>query len=102
MPFESVISVSVAVPLTKLQLAPEAGAVNVTFSPLVRTPFEVTLTPSGAVNGLPEGALCGDPLVAAIPTTSAVGAATGIEGELLLLQPSEKATGRQISVRMIA
>jgi hypothetical protein len=68
-PSLSVISVSVEVPFAKVPLGPEAGAVNVTLSPPVRTPLVVTVTLSDDGKGLPLGALCGELLLAVMPTT---------------------------------
>jgi len=66
-PFEPVVSVSVTVPFAKVPLAPDAGAVNVTTTPL--TGFEsasTTVATSGAANAALTAALCPDPLVAVI------------------------------------
>ena len=52
-PSSPVTSTSLMVPLEKVPLAPEAGAANVTFSPLTLIPFWVTVTENGELNGLP-------------------------------------------------
>jgi hypothetical protein len=69
-PSSLVKSVSVFVPFAKVPLAPEAGAVNVTFSPLIFAPLTVTVAVRGALNVLPFAALCDEPLLAAIATVS--------------------------------
>jgi len=69
MPFASVVSVSVAVPFAKVPLAPDAGAVNVTVTPLVGVPPVVTVATSGFVNAVLTVVLCPDPLVTTIATT---------------------------------
>jgi hypothetical protein len=98
-PFVPVTSVSVLVPLAKVPLGPDAGAVNVTASPLVAIELEVTVALNGVENVFPTAPLCADPLVAVMPTTSAiVGVELGAdEVELpLLLHAVESAAARQI------
>jgi len=67
-PLEFVASVSEAMPLAKVPLAPDPGAVNVTITPLVGVPPVVTVATSVAANAAPTVALWEDPLVAAIST----------------------------------
>lgn len=97
-PSVSVTSVSVAVPLAKVPLAPEAGAVNVTFSPAVKTPAVVTVAVRDDVNGLPLAALCAEPLTAVSPTTWG-GPPADAGFELSLPQPIRKPRGRQINAK---
>jgi hypothetical protein len=78
-PFTSVVSVSVAVPLANVPLAPVDGAVNVTDTPLVGVPPVVTCATSGNPNAVSPAALCGVPLCATIVSTGGL--------ELELLQP---------------
>jgi hypothetical protein len=78
-PFESVVSVSVAVPPEKVPLAPDAGAVNVTATPAVGVPSVVTVATNGAANAVATSAVCPEPLVAEIETVGG-----GVELELLL------------------
>ncbi len=67
MPFESVVSVSVGVPLINVPLAPVAGAVNVTRTPLAGfAPPSNTVAVMGAAKDVLIAALCGVPLLAAI------------------------------------
>jgi hypothetical protein len=47
------------------QLAPDAGAANVTKTPLTGTPALVTVATNGLANAVPTVALCPPPLVAA-------------------------------------
>ena len=91
-PLELVVSVSMAVPLAKEPLAPDAGAVNVTVAPLVGDPPVVTVATSGAANFAPTTALCPDPLVAVIDT-----AGGGVVFELLLQATSAAIMARAIS-----
>ncbi len=65
-----VASVSVVVPLAKVPLGPEVGAVKVTLSPPVTTPFVVTVAANGAAKGLPPAALWVVPPVAAMVIVS--------------------------------
>ena len=44
-------------------LAPDAGAVNVTVTPLNGVPFCVTTADRGVENALPTSTACGDPFV---------------------------------------
>jgi hypothetical protein len=67
-PFASVVSVSVFDP-ANVPLAPDAGAVKITGTPLAAFPFPVTVTTSGAEKAEPTWALCGDPPTAVIVTT---------------------------------
>jgi hypothetical protein len=70
-PLELVVSVSVApgVEVANVPLAPVAGAVKVTLTPLDGVPFSVTVAASGFANATPTAALCPPPLVAVIATT---------------------------------
>ena len=68
-PLALVVSVSDAVPFPNVPLAPVVGAVKVTDTPLVGTPPVVAVTVSGAANGVPAVAVCGNPLVIMIATT---------------------------------
>ncbi len=70
-PLELVTAVVVAVPFAKVPLAPVAGAVKVTVTPLVGTPPVVTVAPSLVANAVLTVAVCGVPLVAAMATTGA-------------------------------
>ena len=65
-PLAFVVSVSVAVPLPNLPLAPEEGAVNVTETPLAGFPLEVTNATSGFANAVLTFSLWPDPLDTAI------------------------------------
>jgi len=94
MPLESVVSVSEFVPFAKVPLAPVDGAVKVTNAPLTGAPPIVTVTTSGAANGVLTAALCGDPLVAAISS------AGGLKFELL--QPVSESSARRTKPRMPA
>jgi len=68
-PLALVVYVSDTVPFANVPLAPVVGAVKVTDTPLVGDPPVVTVTISGAANGVPTVAICGDPLVIMIATT---------------------------------
>jgi hypothetical protein len=74
LPLASVVSVSVFVEVdANVPLAPDAGAVNTTDTPL--TGFELasnTVATSGFVNAVRTNALCGVPLVAVIDAGTAV------------------------------
>ena len=65
----------VAVVAESAQLAPDAGAANVTVAPLSAVPFEVTFATSGATKAVPICALWLDPLAA---VTTMVGVATAV------------------------
>jgi hypothetical protein len=78
----------VAVAEEGAQLAPEAGAENVTVAPLIGDPLLVTVATSGLEKVAPAAALCPLPLVAAI----AMVVALLLE---LLLQPVSKPKARQ-------
>jgi hypothetical protein len=94
-PLELVVSVSVAVPLANVPLAPVAGAVKVTLTPLVGVPFVVTVAES-VPNGLPAGwGVVYPPLFAVIVTTLAGGVL-----ELLLLQLVRKVKVEKIKVEI--
>ncbi len=98
LPFASVVAVVVFVAFAKVPLAPVAGAVNVTVTPLTGDgtgdPLCVTVAISGA-NAVPTVAVCGVPLVAAIDSTGVV--------ELdPLPQPIKKLNIRKIKPRMLA
>jgi hypothetical protein len=56
--------VAVFTPPAKVPLAPDAGAENVTVTPLVGVPFVVTVAASCVVNAAPTAALCGVPTLA--------------------------------------
>jgi hypothetical protein len=86
--------VAVFTPPAKVPLAPVAGAVNVTTTPLVGDPPVVTVATSGAANAALTAALCGVPLVAVIETTGGV--------ELELPQPARKNNGKRDKARMPA
>jgi hypothetical protein len=66
MPLELVVAVAVLLPPAKVPLAPLAGAVKVTTTPLVGDPPVVTVATRGAANAVLTTALCGVPLVAVI------------------------------------
>jgi hypothetical protein len=68
-PTELVVSVSVAVPFSKVPLAPLDGAVKVTETPPVGVPPVVTVATSGAANTVLTAAVCGVPLVAVMVST---------------------------------
>jgi hypothetical protein len=89
----SVVSVSVAVPLANVPLAPDDGAVNVTDTPLVGDPPVVTCTISDAANAVPPAVLCGLPLCNVIVSTGGL--------ELELLQPVRKTKARKTKARML-
>jgi hypothetical protein len=67
-PIEFVVSVSVAVPLAKVPLAPDDGAVKVTEMPLAGEPFVVTVAES-VPNAVPTIALAVYPLTAVMFVT---------------------------------
>jgi hypothetical protein len=72
LPFVSVVAVVLFVPLANVPLAPVAGAVNVTVTPLTGVePLSRTVATSGE-NAVPTLALCGVPLVAAIDSTGGI------------------------------
>jgi len=99
-PLLFVRSVSVVVPSAKVPLAPEEGAVNVTFSPGVPIVFVVTVAARGATKVRPPAALCDDPLCAASARTSGVGGVVdGLDELLLLLQPVRRSRGRKRNAR---
>jgi hypothetical protein len=77
--------VAVFTPPANEPVAPVAGTVKVTVTPLIGDPPVVTVATSGAANAAPTAALCGVPLVAAIDSTGGGG---GVELELL--QPVRK------------
>ena len=81
-PLLFVRSVSVVVPLAKVPLAPEDGAVKVTISPGVPILFVVTVASKGAAKVRPPAALCDDPLCALSARTSGVGGVVEVAGEL--------------------
>lgn len=93
---------SVLVPLAKVPLAPEVGAVKVTFSPTVRTPLVVTVTVKGPANGLPTAALCDKAPVAVIVTTCGVAVVAEFELLLPLAQPPKKTRDRPINAEISA
>ena len=70
-PFASVVAVFA--PPAKVPLAPEAGAVKVTVTPLVGVPPVVTVATRGAANAEPAVAVCPDPLVATMATVGGGG-----------------------------
>jgi hypothetical protein len=77
-PLEFVITVSVAVEFeTNMPLAPDAGAVNVTATPLAGDPPFVTVATSELANAVPTVVFCPPPLVAAITS----GGGGGVELE---------------------
>lgn len=71
-------------PPAKVPVAPEAGAVKVTVTPVVGDPPVVTVATSGAANDEATAALCAVPLVTAMASTGG----GGVEFELL--QPVRK------------
>jgi hypothetical protein len=76
--------VAVFTPPAKVPVAPEAGAVKVTVTPVVGDSPVVTVATSGAANAAPTAALCAVPLVTAMASTGGGGV------ELELLQPVRK------------
>lgn len=74
MPLEFVVSVSVAAAgdVANVPLAPEEGAVNVTVTPLIGDPLDVTVACNAVANGWPIAALWGDPAVAAMEMVGGV------------------------------
>lgn len=58
--------VAVFTPPANVPVAPDAGAVNVTTTPLIGEPPVVTVASSRAENAAPTNALCPDPLSTAI------------------------------------
>jgi hypothetical protein len=58
-------------PPANVPLAPEAGAVKVTTTPLVGDPPVVTVATRGAAKAVLTSALCGVPLVAVMVSTAA-------------------------------
>jgi hypothetical protein len=71
MPLELVVAVAVLLPPAKVPLAPLAGAVKVTTTPLVPVPPVVTVATKGAAKAVLTSALCGVPLVAVMVSTAA-------------------------------
>ncbi|HTW61095.1 MAG TPA: hypothetical protein VMD55_04755, partial [Terracidiphilus sp.] len=69
-PFALVVSISVAIPLLKVPLAPEAGAVKVTEAPLSGEPLDVTSATRGLAKLVLTVALCPDPLEAEMAITA--------------------------------
>jgi hypothetical protein len=82
------------VPLATVAGTVNAGAVNVTDTPLTGAPPAVTTATSGAANATSTVALCG------LPVDTAIDCAGGLELELL--QPGRKTTARKIKARMLA
>ena len=70
-PLELVVAVAVLLPPAKVPLAPVAGAVKVTTTPLVGDPLVATVAANGDVNAVLTAALCGVPLVAVIVSITA-------------------------------
>lgn len=91
-PVESVVSVSVVVPPSKVPLAPVAGAVKVTNAPLKGVLPNMTFATSGAANAVLTAAVCADPLATAIVSVGAV--------KFELLQLVHKNTARKMNPRM--
>jgi hypothetical protein len=71
MPLAFVVAIAVWLPPAKVPLAPDAGAVKVTTTPLVGDPPVVTVATRGAAKAVLTTALCGVPLVAAMVSTGA-------------------------------
>ncbi|MGA8984481.1 MAG: hypothetical protein WB470_17520, partial [Candidatus Acidiferrales bacterium] len=63
--------VAVFAPPANVPLAPVAGGVNVTTTPLTQAPPFITVATSGAANAVLTVAVCGVPLVAAIVSGAA-------------------------------
>lgn len=83
MPLEFVVSVSVSVVLLpKSPLAPEAGAVKVTATPLVGDPLVVTVAESGRAKAVLSAALCPPPLVGVMVTVGGGGVAVFVKAKL--------------------
>jgi hypothetical protein len=61
----------VLLPPANVPLAPEAGAVKVTTTPLVGDPPVVTVATKGEANAVLTTVLCGVPLVAVMVSTAA-------------------------------
>jgi hypothetical protein len=93
-PFVFVTSTSVFVPFANVPLAPDDGAVNVTFCPITPIPFCVTVAVSGAPNCIPFALDCGDPLVTAIARTG--GGGGGGDGLELLPHPANHPAARKV------
>jgi hypothetical protein len=66
-----VVAIAVLLPPANVPLAPEAGAVKVTTTPLVGDPPVVTVATRGAAKAVLTTALCGVPLVAVMVSTAA-------------------------------
>ena len=66
LPLVSVVTFTLVNPPVKVPLAPEAGAVNVTTTPLTPVPFAETIATSGWAKAVLMFALCGVPLLALI------------------------------------
>jgi hypothetical protein len=96
-PFVPVVSVSVVVPLAKVPLAPDDGAVKVTVTPLVPEPPVVTVACNAVANAVLMVALCGVPAVAAIDSTGG-----GVVDEPEPPQPGKKLRAKQVRRRMLA
>jgi hypothetical protein len=96
MPFEPVVSVSVVVPLAKVPLAPDDGAVKVTVTPLVPELPVVTVACNAVTNCVLMVVLWGVPAVAAIDSTGG-----GVVVELELPQLGKKLRVKQIRMRTL-
>jgi hypothetical protein len=92
-PLALVVSVSVAVPFANVPLAPVAGAVKVTVTPLVGVPFVVTVATNGAANAVLTVALCVAPPVAEIDSTGG--------GVILLPEPQFVSPITQITAKKL-
>jgi hypothetical protein len=65
------VAIAVLLPPANVPLAPEAGAVKVTTTPLVGDPPVVTVATRGAAKAVLTTALCGVPLEAVMVSTAA-------------------------------
>jgi hypothetical protein len=96
-PLVFVVSVSAFVPPWNVPLAPDAGAVNVTDTPLTPAPLLfVTFAARGAEKTVPTVALCGVPLFAVI----AEGLLLGLELDppQLIRKPTAKQTNASLLI----
>ena len=95
-PLAFVVSVSVAAAgdVANVPLAPEAGAVKVTDTPLAGDPLDVTVACNAAAKGWPIAALCAVPAVAAMEMVGGGGVV------VLLLLPLH-ATNPETSAKII-
>jgi hypothetical protein len=94
-PLELVVAVVVFVAPANVPLAPVAGAVNVTATPLTGDVPFITVTCRFLLNAVPTVALCG--VVPAVAVIEMVGAGAELEP-----QPIQKAKAKKTKARILA